>query len=143
MRDRVQRVVTALGEVSGDLACAMSSTKAAELLALRGGSFHPSMRLLGNSQLGERHLAERNAGNKLPDAGKYAQDAYTSVCWCRSHLHTVLLLLEHKGVPDVNVFIDEERIVAVGDLADAIARVELSAGKAASARQDVPGGGGH
>ncbi|KAF0920768.1 hypothetical protein E2562_036851 [Oryza meyeriana var. granulata] len=138
-RARIQPALVMLGDASSDLSFAMSLMKGAELLALRGGSFDPLLPFHEIGQLGDEYLAEMDAGAKLRHAGEAAQEACASVDRCCGHLHAVLLLLGHTGLPDVDGVIEEERVAAVGELKAAKGRLKLGAGMVAGARQDVSG----
>uniref|UniRef100_A0A0E0JE91 Uncharacterized protein n=1 Tax=Oryza punctata TaxID=4537 RepID=A0A0E0JE91_ORYPU len=136
-RTRIQLAMGELGNASRDLALAMSVMKAAELLALHGGSVNPSALVGGISHLGAQYLAERDAGTKLLEAYKAAREAYVSVDWCRSHLDAILLLLDHPSLPGIDDSIEEERAAADGHLQAAKGSAELGTEKAVGAREDA------
>uniref|UniRef100_A0A0D9UWY7 Uncharacterized protein n=1 Tax=Leersia perrieri TaxID=77586 RepID=A0A0D9UWY7_9ORYZ len=138
-RDRIKLALEALGDASSDLSFAMSSMKAAEILALRGGGASPSLPCIRIEELGVQYLAERNAGLKLRDAWEDAKEAYPVVEQSRSHLEAVLLLLDHLGVPDVDDLIQADRRAAVDCIKAAKGNAELGCGRAIAARRDVPG----
>ncbi|KAF0920771.1 hypothetical protein E2562_036854 [Oryza meyeriana var. granulata] len=135
VRTGIQVALGELGDASNDLAVAMSVMMGAELLVLCEDD--PLLTLLGINHVGEQYLAERNAGAKLHEAGEDAQEAFSKVDSCRSHLDAILLLLDHPDLPDVAAAIEEERVAAVVDLNGAEEAVGFSAEMATAARQVV------
>uniref|UniRef100_A0A0E0BXD4 DOG1 domain-containing protein n=1 Tax=Oryza meridionalis TaxID=40149 RepID=A0A0E0BXD4_9ORYZ len=117
-RDRIQRVLGALGEASSDLAFAMSVMNGAKLLVFSD-------------------FPEGNAGVVLHDAVEDVEEAFAMVDSCCSHLDAVLLLLDHPRLPGVDGLIQEELAAADGDLQATIGNAELGTELAVGARQDV------
>uniref|UniRef100_A0A0E0JE97 Uncharacterized protein n=1 Tax=Oryza punctata TaxID=4537 RepID=A0A0E0JE97_ORYPU len=135
VREAIQLALDALGDENcSDLAFATSSMTAAKLLALRGDSINPALRLLRVN-----YDAERNAAIKLTKAESEAREAYAFVNKCRGHLGAVLLLMGHVSLPDVDDVINAEHLAAVADLRSAILAVQLSVELATAARKDVSG----
>uniref|UniRef100_A0A0D3EJT2 Uncharacterized protein n=1 Tax=Oryza barthii TaxID=65489 RepID=A0A0D3EJT2_9ORYZ len=130
-RDRIQRVLGALGEASSDLAFAMSVMNGAKLLVFSD--------VIGIEQLGDQYFPEGNAGVVLHDSVEDVEEAFAMVDSCRSHLDAVLLLLDHPRLPGVDGLIQEELAAADGDLQAAIGNAELGTELAVGARQDVSG----